>query len=210
MFDLGVSHGIVGIIGFLAGALMYGVEPKLTKPLLQESLRWLMAQDQDPHFKYTCSIHTPSDRSTAQGRLAWCYGDLGNSVVLLNAARILGNKKLEKAAIKVAVRALDFELTDAGVEEPTLCHGSFGAFHIFNRLFQMTGDTRFKDRALFWMEDGFRYLELYRKNPQLFTVTFNEMDLHYGKVGIALSLLAGLSKAAPEWDSLLLVSYPKL
>src|SRR5215208_3584119 len=43
-YDLGVAHGLAGVVGFLARAVASGHEVSLARPLLAESVAWLLAQ----------------------------------------------------------------------------------------------------------------------------------------------------------------------
>lgn len=86
--------------------------------------------------------------------------------------------------------------------------------HIFNRLFQATGDEAFKKAAQFWFE---RALEMRHPGEGVAGFRYALEDgwldapgMVEGAAGIALALLAAVTPFEPEWDRMLLVSVPAL
>jgi len=198
-YNLGIAHGVPGVIGFLSDVLKTKIHYELTLDLLQNSIKWLLAQDDGKHFGYTLPPNSPKMKLMGP-RLAWCYGDLGIAVTLLNASRALKDGELEKRALTIAHRAVRFSDSASLITDPYPCHGSSGVFHIFNYIYQSTGDKTFLKSALKWSRKTLDMIEKPRK--------FSEpvYDLITGKPGIALALLAGISDVSPAWDRLLLVS----
>jgi len=198
-FNLGVAHGVPGVIGFLTEAFSLGIKSPALERLLNDSIRWLLAQDKGESFRFYVPPRS-FPKASPPPRLAWCYGDLGISMVLLNAAEVLKDPLVKKSALHIAKRAAGFSRSKSKVGDPYICHGAAGAFHIFNHLFQRTKDPHFLDRALFWVTDMFEQLE----GP--LEVGEDKFGILLGDTGIALSLLAGVSDVSPEWDRLLLLS----
>jgi hypothetical protein len=218
-YNLGVAHGMPGIIALLAEICGAGVGGARARELLDRSVDWLLAQPPaDAVSRFSPWLVPGDDGRHAGSRLAWCYGDLGVAAVLLRAARRVGAPRWEEAAIEMArVQATRRDdrtmVTDAG-----LCHGTAGIAHIFNRLYQATGDAALADAARFWLE---RTLEL--RHPggiagyrQLSRTESGESRWEdspgflTGVAGIGLALLAATSEVEPGWDRLLLVSVPPL
>ncbi len=98
-----------------------------------------------------------------------------------------------------------------------ICHGAAGNAHIFNRLYQATGEASFKAAALFWYEQiftlrrtdagiaGFPMLE---QGDDAEPRWVDCVGLLNGAVGVGLVLLAACSETIPDWDGCLLVSVP--
>jgi hypothetical protein len=131
-------------------------------------------------------------------RSAWCYGDPGIAAALLGAARSVGETAWEKEALAIARRAAERPPDGTGVRDAGLCHGAAGLGHLFNRMFQATGDERLGKASRFWLE---RTLEM-RERPS----EHSDRGILEGVAGIALALLAAVSSTPPEWDRMLLVS----
>jgi len=154
-------------------------------------------------------------------RLAWCYGDLGIAVALLQAARGVREPAWEREAMMIARRCAARPAEQSGVVDCGLCHGAAGVGHLFNRLFQATGDESLRDAARFWFN---RTFDMRRPNEAIAGFPawmpdperpeekrwVAEPGILEGAAGVALALLAATTGIEPEWDRMLLVSVPVL
>ncbi len=91
-------------------------------------------------------------------------------------------------------------MTEVRAVDLSLCHGTAGTAHLFNRLFQATGEPIFESAAVTWF---LRTLDLARTAPIAADPGFLT-----GGAGIGLALLAAIHPSEPEWDRLLLSSIP--
>lgn len=213
LYDLGPSHGMAGVIALLAAVCRAGVREETARPLLNEAVSWLLARElkdgrgfRFPHFHYP-GVEPRSSR------LAWCYGDVGTAAALLFAGRNAGEPAWEARALDVALEAAG-RSRDSKVHDAGLCHGAAGLAHLFNRMFQATGEERLGAAARSWYETALGYRE-----PGLgvggfrswATVGTGSMDWQddpgflEGAAGVGLALLAAVSDVPPEWDRLLLI-----
>ena len=90
-----------------------------------------------------------------------------------------------------------------------------GASHLFNRLFQATGDAEFKRAADTWyghtlaMRNSQPIAGFPRGLPINQTMTWDPgADLLTGAAGVALALHAAISSIEPAWDRLLFADLP--
>src|SRR6185436_4259564 len=86
------------------------------------------------------------------GETAWCAGDLGLSVALLDASGSLGRPEWEAAGLARALAAADRRFGSDETFDPALCHGTAGLSHLFHRLYQATGEERCRAAAHAWLE----------------------------------------------------------
>ena len=93
-----------------------------------------------------------SRRAARKARLAWCYGDPGIAAALLGAARCVAEPAWESAALAIARRAAERPYAEAGIKDAGLCHGCAGLGHLFNRMFQATGEPELAQAARAWFE----------------------------------------------------------
>ena len=215
-YDLGVAHVVPGIIAILGGACAAGVAMDKARPLLDGAVNWLLAQPvviEPESFPYW--IEPGKDPQAA--RLAWCYGDPGIAATLLCAARCVGESSWEQEALAIAHRAAERPLDRSGVVDAGLCHGAAGLGHIFNRIFQVTGEAWLKETARFWIG---RALEM--RHPGQGVAGYSSWDMVKegkmdwvadpgflnGAAGIALALLAATTTIEPAWDRIMLLSIP--
>jgi lantibiotic modifying enzyme len=210
-FNLGVSHGVAGVLavlGLCAGADALSVEQR---SLLDRAVNWLLEQKQvgkSWSFPHAVIEGKPSRRE----RMAWCYGDPGIAAALFATARHCRNRQWETAALDVARTAAGRPMNDSGVKDAGICHGAAGLAHLFNRMHQASSDPLLAEAAEAWYR---RTLDLRRPgsgaggyefyiNGEWFPLT-RFVD---GAAGVGLALLGGVTSLEPSWDRFLAVSIP--
>jgi class I lanthipeptide synthase len=211
--DLGVAHGIAGVIPFLARVHRLGLAQQTVRPLLDGAVRWLLSHMVDTASALTVPYFVADGAEPGPARSAWCYGDPGVAAALLVAARDAGEPAWAAAATGLAVRAAARPPGQTGVVDAGLCHGSAGLAHLFNRMYQMTAESALADAARFWVK---RTLELCSPLAPGRGVTLTEAarpawkgpGLLEGAAGIALAMEAAATTVEPVWDQMLLVSAP--
>ena len=216
-YNVGVAHGVPGVLPLLADACRLGIREERARPLLDGAVRWLLSQ----HLGEQKGARYPSwigpGLEPRPSRLAWCYGDPGIAATLLYAARAAGVEEWESAALAIAAHAAEAEPEDAGVRDAGLCHGAFGLAHIYNRIHQAAGGELFADAARLWYrlglemrkpEGGIAGFECWAPNPGMEPGWEADPGFLTGVSGIGLALLAGVTPVEPEWDRLLLVAIP--
>jgi hypothetical protein len=131
---------------------------------------------------------------------------------LFNVARHTGNASLEAAALEIARKAATRSMEEARIDNAGLCHGGGGVAHVFNRIYQASGDPVFADAARTW----YRFtVDLQRPGVGLAGYEFfvamkrgGDTTLLAGLTGLGLCLLSGVSSLEPAWDLALAVSVP--
>lgn len=216
-FNLGLAHGVPGVIGFLSGALRAGFEAE-ARPLLEGAVSWLLGRKLPPGCASIFPYSAGPGIEPVESRLGWCYGDAGIATVLLGAARAAGRPDWEKEAVELASHAAERSYDSSEVVDAGLCHGAAGLGHLFNRLFQSTGEGLFAAAARDWFA---RALEMRSSEAGAegiggfrALVPDEQMDLYWvddpgfltGAAGIGLALVAALSPLEPAWDRLLLTA----
>ncbi len=213
-YDLGVAHGVPGIVGFLATARRCAPD-LVDRNLLAASARWVLS-----HVRPDGSLLSwvPDGIELIRGKIAWCYGGLGVSVVLLSAGLELGDPQLVANACRIARCAAEHRI-DAGVRDACLCHGAAGNGHLYNRLFHVTGDALFRETAEYWFDDtlrrrsasgigGFRRWISEAGNAMDVGEWRSDPSFLSGASGTALALLSAITDLEPNWDRLLLADIP--
>jgi lantibiotic modifying enzyme len=204
-YDLGVAHGVPGIIALLADACRLRVRQDRARPLLEGAVRWLASQHLEGHRVACYPSWVGSGIVEARpSRLAWCYGDPGIAATLLYAARAVGVEEWEGTALAIAAHAASVAPEDAGVRDVGLCHGALGLAHLYNRIHQAGGGELFADAARLWYRLG---LEMRNSEGGIAGWAVDPGFLT-GAAGIGLALLAAVTSVEPEWDRLLLVAIP--
>jgi hypothetical protein len=222
-YNLGLAHGVPGVVALLGQARAAvsplaprrSGEPRETARALQEgAAEWLLARQGAGGFPAWLEPGKGADRPAPLG---WCYGDPGVAAALLGAARCVGEPDGESEARAIARRAARRSPEEAEVVDAGLCHGAAGLGHLFNRLFQATGEPGLAEAARFWFD---RALALRRPGQGIggylawapadngARTWVAEPGLLTGAAGIALALLAAATPLEPCWDRMMLVDIP--
>ena len=221
-YSLGVAHGISGVISFLSRVHALGILPDFTAKLLDGAISWLLAQRKKnksplifPQF-----LLPPDNKPLITNTFGWCHGDLGLAAALVSAAGCTGEASWKTTAIEAAYTSIEY-LNDLSRTNPlsdsSLCHGTTGLGHLFNRLYQATGVEPFKEEARKWFRQTIKL-----RNPGSGIAGFSKFGLTedgemaelydpgfiQGTAGIGLSLMAAVTNLEPQWDQVMLISAP--
>lgn len=215
-YNLGVAHGVPGIIHFISELSITEVVARSRwEPLLEGAVSWLIGQQRPTKSVSRFDFFFYPGQSSLGGRLAWCYCDLGIAAILLQASQRVARSDWAKFACETLERCLSWSEAN-GICDATLCHGAAGVAHIFNRIYQCNGERRFRDASIEWFEqvlamrrDGTGvggFSTVIDHDPSGRTVDEESAALLDGAGGVALALLAATSDIEPNWDRMLLLS----
>jgi lantibiotic modifying enzyme len=208
-YNVGVAHGVPGVIALLADRGTRHAADPLAGELLAGALRWLLAQ----RLEGGGSVFPDWVGARREGhntRWGWCYGDQGIAAALLSAARSSCSSELRELAIETGLAAAGRDPATSRVVDAGLCHGACGLGHMFNRLYQATGEDRLRRAATDWFE---RALEMREPTNGLAGFRIwnglewvDDPGFLMGIAGTALALLAAATSIEPAWDRALLLS----
>ncbi len=214
LYDLGVAHGLPGVIALLAECCAAGVARERARPLLDGAVSWLRAHALAEGARGFPWAHIPGVPAEP-ARSAWCYGDPGIAAVLLRASACVGEPTWVEEARALALGVVSRPSARTGIADTSVCHGSVGLLHLLNRLYQGTGAPELREAVRTWLEwtlaarvdgadtvAGFRALTHEQGQPHWIA----ERGLLNGAAGVGLGLLATVSAVPPTWDRLLLMS----
>ena len=216
-WNLGLAHGMPGVIGLLARYLTAGIAVERSRALLDQAVTYLLAAEPAPpgeRGRYP-AWHSSDREPTGDigGRLAWCYGDLGVSFALIAAGRARGNDAWLAAGLEMARVCSSRDRQQAQITDAGICHGAAGAAHLFHRLYLATKEPAFADAARTWVGHtlalrfdhdiaGFPSKTL---QPDGSFGWAADASLLTGTTGVALVLHAMITDVDPQWDRVLLV-----
>lgn len=213
--DLGLAHGIPGIVALLGAITGTPAATPRCGELLAGATRWILAQRLGAGSRGRFPSTAVSPPGSGQpARLAWCYGDPGVALALWGASRRAGPPALEAEARALATGCARRVPEESGVVDACLCHGAAGVAHILNRCYQASGDPVLRSAAVAWFErtlamrrpgEGAAGFLTYKgdRDPSWVGAT----DLLEGAAGIGLALMSALG-ADPGWDRLLMCEVP--
>ncbi len=131
----------------------------------------------------------------------------------------MGEPAWEREALDIGLHSAARPESTALIRDAGLCHGAAGLGHLFNRLYQSTGEERFAGAARFWFERTLRFqqrgegvagFQAWEVNPETKVPGWRpEAGFLEGATGIGLALLGAISGVEPAWDRVLLLSVRK-
>lgn len=208
--DFGLSHGMASIVAILSTLYKNKMLFKKDEKLLKKAVNYLLT---NRNSENNMSSFSDFSLDETNSRLAWCYGDLGIGYSLYKAGQTLNDNELMKEALHILLKttlrkdAIHEYVFDAG-----LYYGSSGIMQIYNRLFQITGNVKFKEIAQYWLNDMFSKSVHENNNTGYKFCLVNsrtwidDYSIMNGLSGLGLALLAAISHDEPFWDQCLLLS----
>jgi lantibiotic modifying enzyme len=221
-YNLGLSHGIPGVLVFLGRAAAHEVPG--ARELLCDVTRWLLLQQRTYHngSRFGHSFVRDPWEEPDGSRVAWCYGDLGIAVSLLTASQHSSIDELRSFALDLARTAANRPLAQCQVMDAGLCHGAFGNAHVFARLYAATREPSQLEAAIRWLAAGlamrkpgtglagFRAFRPPTPGDSGQTTWLATPGLLEGTCGIGLALLGFLCSLEPAWDEFLMLNLPAM
>jgi len=215
-YDLSITNGSPGIVGFLAQVLNVGVEREVAKRLLDGAMQWLLVRRRNPARPSRYGVKYVPGMDEGDGPLGWCCGDLGIAAVMHQAMAHNSSEDWGIAVSDLLTRCLNRTPGTSRIDTPGLQYGAMGIAHVFNRLYQRTGDERLRIAARMWFDYGLTMRnqsggiggfsrEGWPREPENAPVDYSFLT---GAVGIALALLSAAEPVEAQWDRRLLLSDP--
>jgi hypothetical protein len=220
-YNLGMAHGIPGVIGLLTLIAQRAAEIPETSALLRDSVTWLLASRQ-PYTVgsyYRAWLPASEEPQPVKSRTAWCYGDPGPAVALILSSSALEEPTLSDVGLEILLATCRGSNAERDVIDAILCHGTSGLMHLYNRMGQRLDNDALREAAVSWLE---RTLEFHAPGKHIGGFARNvprpDRDSRddwmwdpaagflSGTAGIGLALVAAVSDDEPEWDRLLLLS----
>ena len=143
--DLGIAHGVPGVLLAYSCLLRtYNNIADSEQASWMESLACRLLEIANPSCNVSVGYKVGDSRIA---RLAWCYGDLSVSLALASYGRSTRNPLFTDSARSIAERALSRPMSEWGVVDYGLCHGSSGIELMILMIEQLAGPLAQSERA---------------------------------------------------------------
>jgi lantibiotic modifying enzyme len=215
-YNVGVAHGVPGIVAVLSSLVEAGFTDAGEPHLLEEAVRWVLAQASPRGGRFRFPAYVCPGQEPSPSRAAWCYGDPGVGAALVLAGLQTGQPRWTEAGRDALASAAELPLAASGVQDAMLCHGSAGLAHLYARAARALRDDALATTAAEWYRHtlemhrpgegigGYLYVTIEQNGPERVA----NPGLLEGTAGIGLALLAGVSSREPSWDRFLLTHIP--
>ena len=219
-FNLGLAHGITGILAFLAIASLKGFIVPGQMDALRSLSSWIRQKsflyNENPVWPQQISWEEEIEKippaSHLRAKDAWCYGTAGIARSLFLAGTALENKELKEFALQAFRGIFSRSLEERQLISPNVCHGISGLILLSHFMSQAEGAD---DLKIHVKELEAVLLSSYQK-----TAPFGFQDIEGGQngkycridkpgylegtVGILLTLLS-ICESLPKWHLPLMV-----
>ncbi|MCG9761621.1 MULTISPECIES: lanthionine synthetase C family protein [Pseudoalteromonas] len=207
-FNLGLAHGVPGIIAALIPALYDDEVKERAQKLVVSGCDWLLEQQSHATDKKACFGSCAGDDS--HSRLGWCYGDLTIALTLARVGHALDKPSYVDRALEIALFNVDRDEHQGHINDAGLCHGFFGLVTIYQLLNQVMPHPKLEQAALRWLDYG---LQKYQQSGIAALYSYNGLDKAHqedfsflmGFAGIGLALIGVLDDDL-DWTDCLLMS----
>ena len=211
--NLGMSHGLPSFIMLLSKMTLIDQLKEKSIKLLKGASDYLISSDiqnLNGTARYPNWIDLNNRMIKNNSRLAWCYGDLGISVALHKASKVLNSDSLYSWSKEILMNSTErTNINEAGVKDAGLCHGAFGIMLLYKSLNASFNNTSIQKASELWATKGLS-LGCYKDGYAVFKsgngkTWFNDDSLLEGVSGIGLSIISYLSKSNLAWEEALLI-----
>lgn len=204
-FDLGLAHGLPGVMVILAAASAYGIERPRAESLLERSLGWLRTQRTSTKFGWTYPAKVVPGTTATPTRAGWCYGDVGIAAALAAISDYVRDSSLALEAHDIIESVLTRPAQATSVTDPHFCHGAIGIAHILARFYERTGDSELRYAAMEYFSMAYRLNSEEERNGAEPSAR-KQVDLLAGEASLILPTISALIGVTPHWDRLFLLS----
>ncbi|MEL6650892.1 MAG: lanthionine synthetase LanC family protein, partial [Bacteroidota bacterium] len=151
-------------------------------------------------------MNADNHRVQFTNRLAYCYGDLNQLLVFVQAQRYLPEHadRYQNLIDQLQPRVCALRTTEeTGIDDAHFCHGACGVAVIFDSLFRYTRDGAYQVAYQYWIEQTHRFLASDIAEAKYAS---KEASLLEGFSGIGLVLLSDQAEDHLPWPELFLLS----
>lgn len=203
--NLSYSHGLSGLLVLLCKAHKYYHNKELLENVIRKGIDFILSTRQDVAMGslFPSTINQITNEPVFVNRLAWCYGDLNQSLVLQKAGKLLNEDEWIKIADVIASQTLlRNDEASTMISDSHFCHGSSGLAIIYALLHNTTGMSCYGLGASYWSDYTTNSLEI-ELNEKAGSYLHPHSILE-GLAGVSLSLLS-IKKNQFNWLDLFLL-----
>lgn len=215
--DLGMAHGLTGILSILSICYLNGVEVKGQKKAIEYGMNELYKFKIQKDNKIFWPGRIPYEMLSEESKdfnfecPSWCYGLAGMSRAVFLAGKVLDNPKYIYDSIN-GMKMLIKSKTNY-YDAPIFCHGYAGLMYSYYLMYRETNDPEFIEgindsieEILYYYDENkaFYFKEKNNSKRKVHDKFEKELNFLDGIVSILLPLSALVKEKSTEWDSVYL------
>lgn len=223
-FNLGLAHGIPGVLALLSIASLHGIQVEGQQQAILRMAEWIQKhrRENEKGFFWETVIPFEDEGKIIKnppytGRDAWCYGTPGVASSMYLAGRALKSEEIKKLSLETFRCVFNRTVEEWHLPGPTFCHGISGLLLITHSLAQQTGEQDLKVHVRTLTKTLYDYhqpdapfgFHNYEPTKDGSFAKINKMDILEGAVGILLTLLT-VENSVSWWHAPFLISSGKI
>ncbi|MDR0939720.1 MAG: hypothetical protein LBN29_10315 [Mediterranea sp.] len=164
VINIGVPHGLSGILLLTLMSREKGVEDvdDLIVHLCDILLNMRFSEEEEGYHLFPMAI--TNEGRKIRGWMGWCSGDIMISYAILKAGILLENSYYIEAGYRFLHKMNN--RVDYNKQNLSLCHGYSSLIYIFQRIYELTNDTVFLTRSLFFRDKATDLLAFFLANQR--------------------------------------------
>lgn len=207
--NLGMSHGMTSVPVLLSMFYRYVEPDSKVEEMVNQSINHIINQ-LDFAGHWVAPFFSGGNRQN--GRLAWCYGDVGLAICLTQTGLNFNNRKWMKLGIKIGLNCVrKKDPMNNRVLDACICHGTSGLSIIYDAIGEHSRNVEFNRAAQYWRRKTIDYSKM--ENDTLGYLYWDhsrgwikmKYGLLEGLVGVGLSLISKSDSKLKNWEKCLLI-----
>jgi lantibiotic biosynthesis protein len=190
--DLGLAHGLCGILLILMKALPFVNDAKLLKKIIRSGISFILSNQlpdvsgEEEFSLFAASVNTSTNNVLSLNRLAWCYGDINETLLLYRAGNLFLDASYTTKADSVGFKTIERNTAEATLcTDSHFCHGTAGLAQFYFALYNESGHYSYYKAYEYWIE---KTIALIDTEIETNAYASNPVGLLEGWSGVALVL----------------------
>lgn len=193
--ELGLGHGISGIILFLLQSIELGFYKGRAQKLVHEALNFLISQKRESGINLF-AINAFENEYFDYNNLS--YGDIGIGYTLLRSGEVLNVPFYQEESLKILKNAARYrDEKKQFIRDANIVYGASGLYSFFNYIYKLTNEKVFYEAKDYWFSKILEFGEQDEENKWAgFQTYFNsvydfaQLGFTQGISGIGIALIS--------------------
>jgi lantibiotic biosynthesis protein len=202
--NLSYSHGLSGLLALLCNSHKYYNNQEQLENVIRKGISYILSTYKESTGSlFPSTINPNTNEPKFIKRLAWCYGDLNQSLLLQKAGKLLKiDNWIRLSDVITSQTLLRNDEATTMISDSQFCHGSAGLATIYTQLHNTTGMACYRVASSYWTDYTANSLEIELKERT--GAYLQPHSILEGLAGVSLSLLS-LEKNQFNWLDLFLL-----
>ncbi len=188
--DFGLAHGLTGILLILIKAWQFIDNKNKVEETIKEGIQYILANkmpvENEEYSYFPITLDNETNELRRINRLAWCYGDINQVLLLYRAGKLFGNSYYTEKADEIGFKTIERKSAESTLStDAHFCHGSAGLAQFYLCLYNESGQHKYYQTYEYWINQTIDSID---KEIASNAYAANPTGLLEGWAGVALVL----------------------